>query len=144
MELERAAKASDEEAQRIKAEMAKREAAEAARKEAERLLREQEEAKKAEMEKANSEAVNLFNLARTSGQTYAPKTKVTKKINVTAHSGYMQVMSMWWAKEGCRLSKEELDKIFKKQISFCEKVANKEGEFIKDPGIQYVDDVKAQ
>lgn len=143
-ELERVAKADAAEAARIKAEMAKREAAEAARKEAERIAREKEEAKKAEAMKANSEAVNLFNLAQASTPAYQPKAKVTKKINVTAPSGYMQVMSMWWAKEGCNLSKEELDKIFKKQIAFCEKVANKEGEFIDDPGIQYVEEVKAQ
>lgn len=144
IELERAAKASAAESARIKAEIAQREAAEAARKEAERKAREQEEAKKAEALKANSEAVNLFNLAKTSTPAYQPKTKVTKKINITAPSGYMLVLSMWWAKEGCNLTKEELDKVFKKMITFCEKLANKEGEFINDPGIQYVEEVKAQ
>lgn len=144
IELERAAKASAAEDARIKAEIAQREAAETARKEAERVAREQEEAKKAEAIKANSEAVNLFNLSRASTPAYQPKAKVTKKINVTAPSGYMQVLSMWWAKEGCNLTKEELDKVFKKMITFCEKLANKEGEFISDPGIEYVEDVKAQ
>ena len=144
VELERAAKASAAEAARIKAALAQREAAEAAQKEAERKAREQEEAKKAEAIKANSEAVNLFNLAQASTPAYQPKTKVTKKINVTGPSGYMQVLSMWWAKEGCNLSKEELDKIFKKMITFCEKLANKQGEEIIDPGIEYVEDVKAQ
>lgn len=144
VELERAAKANAAEAARIKAELAQREAAEAARKEAERKAREQEEAKKAEALKANSEAVNLFNLAQATTPAYQPKAKVTKKINITGPSGYMQVLSMWWAKEGCNLGKEELDKIFKKMITFCEKVANKEGELISDPCIEYVDDVKAQ
>lgn len=143
-ELERMAKANAEEAAKIKADMAKREAAEAARKEAERIAREQEEAKKAEAVKANSEAVNLFNLAQATTPAYQPKSKVSKKIKITAPSGYMQVLAMWWAKEGCNLSKEELDKVFKKQIAFCEKIANKEEEFINDPGIQYVDEVKAQ
>lgn len=144
IELERAAKANAAEAARIKAEIAQREAAEAARKEAERVAREQEEAKKAEAIKANSEAVNLFNLTQASTPAYLPKAKVTKKINVTAPSGYMQVLSMWWAKEGCNLTKEELDKIFKKMITFCDKLANKEGEFISDPGIEYIEEVKAQ
>ena len=143
-ELERVAKADAAEAERIKAEMARREAAEAARKEAERIAREQEEAKMAEALKANSEAVGLFRLAQAAAPAYQPKAKVTKKIRVTSYSGYMQVLSMWWAKEGCNLSKEELDKIFKKQITFCEKIANKEGEFINDPGIKYADEVKAQ
>ncbi|MCM1077787.1 MAG: hypothetical protein NC411_10565 [Bacteroides sp.] len=143
-ELERIAKADAEEAARIKAEMAKREAAEAARKEAERIAREQEEAKKAESLKANSDAVNLFNLAQSAAPAYQPKAKVTKRINITSPSGYMQVLALWWAKEGCSLSKEDLDKIFKKQITFCEKLANKDAEFINDPGILYVDEVKAQ
>ena len=141
-ELERAAKANAAEAARIKAELAQREAAEAARKEAERKEREQEEAKKAEAIKANTEAVDLFNLAQVSA--YQPKTKVTKKINVTAPSGYMQVLSMWWAKEGSSLPKQDLDRIFKKMITFCEKLANKEGEEIIDPGIEYIEDIKAQ
>ena len=42
------------------------------------------------------------------------------------------------------MTDEELAKIFKKQISFCEKVANKDGEFINDGSVVYVDDVKAQ
>ncbi len=144
MELERAAKANADEAARIKAEMAQREAAEAARKEAERIEREKEEAKKAEVKKANNEAANLFDLAQVATPAYQPKSKVTKKIQVLNPKGYMQVMSMWWAKEGCKLSKEELDKAFKKQITFCEKLANKDGEFISDPSVEYVDEVKAQ
>ncbi len=143
-ELERAAKASAEEKARIEAQMKLKEQQDLAKKEQERLLREQEEAKKVEVKKASSEAAGLFDLAQAAAQSYQPKTKVTKKIQVTSPNGYLQVMMMWWAKEGCNLSKEELDKIFKKQIAFCEKVANKEGEFIQDPTIQYVEEVKAQ
>lgn len=144
LELQRASEADAAEAERMKADIARREAAEAARKEAQRIAREKEEAKKTEVKKANTEAAGLFDLTRAATPTYQPKTKVTKRINVTGHTGYMQVMAMWWAKEGSQLSKEELDKIFKKQISFCEKVANKDGELISDSGIEYVDEVKAQ
>lgn len=144
IELERAAKADAAEAARIKADIAKREAAEAARKEAERIVREQEEARKAQVEKAGSQAANLFDLARVSAPAYQPKAKVTKKIYITNPDGYLQVLMMWWAKEGSTLPAADLDKIFKKQISFCEKLANKNGEFIKHPGIEYFDDVKAQ
>ena len=144
VELERAARANAAEAARIKAELAQREAADAARKEAERIAREQEEAKKSEALKANNQAVDLFNLTQSAGSAYQPKAKVTKKINITAPSGYMQVLSMWWAKEGSGLPKEDLNKIFKRMITFCEKLANKEGEKIIDPGIEYVEEVKAQ
>ena len=143
-ELERAAKASEEEAKRIAEEIKKREAAELARKEAERIAREQEEAKKKEVQKAGAEAASLFDLAQATAPAYQPKTKVTKKIRILNPNGYMQVLMMWWAKEGSRMTDEELAKIFKKQISFCEKVANKDGEFISDGSVVYVDDVKAQ
>lgn len=144
VELERAAKASADEAARIKADMARREAEEAARKEAERVAREQQQAKQAEALKAGTEAANLFDIAKAATPEYQPKVKIARKINIIEPQGYMQVVSMWWAREGCRLSKDELDKIFKKQISFCERLANKDGEFIKDSAIEYVDDIKAQ
>lgn len=144
VELERAAKASAEEKARIEAEIKAREAAELARKENERKLREAEDAKKAEVEKQTSQAANLFDMANIATPAYTPKTKVTKKIRIVKPVGYMKIVAMWWAKEGCKLSDEDLAKAFKKQITFCEKLANKEGEFIQDPSIAYIDDVKAQ
>lgn len=107
-ELERAAKASEEEAKRIAEEIKKRDAAELARKEAERVAREQEEAKKKEVQKAGAEAASLFDLSQATAQTYQPKTKVTKKIRILNPNGYMQVLMMWWAKEGSRMTDEEL------------------------------------
>ena len=139
-ELQRAAEADKAEAARIKAEMAAREAEEAAAREARIIAARREEDKKAEADKA----ANLFDIAQLSEPAYRPQTKVSKKINITAPSGYMQVLSMWWAKEGSTLSKEELDKIFKKQIAYCERLANKEEITICDPGIEYIDDVKAK
>lgn len=143
-ELERAAQADAAEAARIQAQIKAREASEAARKEAERIAREKDEAKKLEVRKANAEASNLFGMAMRTAPSYQPKTKVTKKIRILNPDGYMKIVALWWAKEGCNLSDEDLAKTFKKQISFCEKFANKQGEFIKDPSIEYVDDVKAQ
>lgn len=143
-ELERAAQASAEEARRIAEEIKQREAAELARKEAERIAREQEEARKKEVQKAGAEAASLFDLTQATAQTYQPKTKVAKKIRINSPDGYLKALMMWWAKEGSAMSHEELAKIFKKQITFCEKLATKEGEFINDPAIEYIDDIKAQ
>lgn len=143
-ELERASKAEAAEAARIKTDMEQRHAAVFARMEAQRAARLQEDVRKTQAAMAGTEAANLFDLARATAPAYQPKAKVSKRISVTAPSGYMQVLAMWWAKEGCNLTKDELDKVFKKQITFCEKVANKEGEFINDPGVEYVDEVKAQ
>ena len=53
---------------------------------------------------------------------------------------------MWWSKEGRFLSMEELSKIFKKQITFCEKLANDKDnpELISSPFVRYEDEVKAK
>lgn len=144
IELERIAKATAEDAARIEAELKQREAIELARKEQERAAREQEEAKMAEVQKAKTEAASLFDMAQASVQTYQPKAKVSKKIRILNPNGYMQVLMMWWAKEGCNLSADELTKVFKKQITFCEKLANKDGEFINAGSVEYVDEVRAQ
>lgn len=143
VELQRVADADAAEAARLRAEMAKREAEEAARKEQERLKAEAEARQKAEMDKANAEMAGLFGAAK-AGQAYAPKTKVTKKIKASDAAAFLPILSMWWQYEGCRLPVEELSKIFKKQVAFCEKLATKDGVYAEGAGIEYVDEVKAQ
>lgn len=145
-ELERAAKASAEEAERIKREMAEREAAEAAAKERERQEREAKEAAAAQMQQQQNEMAALFDGASASVQTYQPKTSVKKKISILNPEGFLPVLMMWWQEEGCTLSVEELSKTFKKQLTFCEKLANaKEGaRFIEDESVIYEDEVKAK
>ena len=141
--LERIAKANAEEAARIKAEMEARQKAEAARMEKERAAREAEAKAKAEMEKQTAEMTSLFNQQATVAG-YQPKTKVTKKINLLNPEGIMAVIALWWSKEGCTLTVDELSKMFKKQITFCEKLANKEDIFVNDESVEYVDEVKAK
>ena len=145
-ELERAAKASAEEAERIKREMQEREAAEAAAKERERQEREAKEAAAAQMQQQKNEMASLFDGAAASVQTYQPKTSVKKRINVLNPEGILPILMLWWQEDGCTLSVEELTKTFKKQITFCEKLANaKEGaRFIEDESVCYEDEVKAK
>lgn len=140
--LERMAQANEEEAARIKAEMEVRQRREAEQQEAERRRKEEEEKQKAEMARQQSEMDSLF-ATQASLQEYQPKTKVTKKIEILNPEGIMPILSMWWSKEGCHLTVEELSKMFKKQITFCEKLA-KEGTFIEDESVCYIDDVKAK
>ena len=141
--LERMAKADAEEAARIKAEMEARQKAEAERMEKERAAREAEEKRKAEMERGAAEMKSLFD-----GQAAVvgcqPKTKVTKKINLLNPEGIMPILSLWWSKEGCTLTVEELAKMFKKQITFCEKLANKEDIFVRNESVEYIEEVKAK
>lgn len=141
--LERIAKASAEEAARLQEEMEARRRKEAAEQEAERKRREEEERQKAELARQKDEMNNLF-AGQVATQSYSPKVSVSKKINLLNPEGIMAVLAMWWSKEGSALSIEELQKMFKKQITFCEKLANKEGIFIGDESVEYVDDVKAR
>lgn len=141
-ELERAARASAEEAERIRQEIRQREAAEAARLETERRAKEQADKERAAAEKAKAEMANLFSNA--AAETVKTKIKVAKKIRVNNPQAFLGIISTWWQLEGCTLSIEELSKIFKKQLTFCEKLVNKDGATIEAVGIEYVDDVKAK
>ena len=141
--LERMAKANAEEAARIKAEMEARQKAEAERMEKERAAREAEEKRKAEMERGAAEMKSLFD-GQAAVVGYQPKTKVTKKINLLNPEGIMPILSLWWSKEGCTLTVEELAKMFKKQITFCEKLANKEDIFVRNESVEYIEEVKAK
>lgn len=143
IELERMTEADAAEAARLKAEMAKREAEETALKEQERQKAEAEAKQKAEMDKSNAEMAGLFRMAQTE-QVYQPNTKVSKKIKVNDPSAFLGIVSLWWQREGCNLSVDELAKIFKKQVTFCEKIATKEDILVENPGLEYYDDVKAQ
>lgn len=141
--LERMAQASAEETARIKAEMEARQRKEAEQQEAERRRKEEEEKQKAEMARQQSEMESLFGQQAVVSYGYQPKVKVAQKINLLNPEGIMPILSMWWSKEGCHLSVEELTKMFKKQITFCEKLA-KEGTYISDESVEYVEDVKAK
>ena len=141
--LERMAQANAEEAARIKAEMEARQKAAAERAAKERAEREAEERRKAELERKAAEMTSLFD-GQAAVSAYQPKTKVTKKINLLNPDGIMPIISLWWSKEGCTLSVDELAKMFKKQITFCEKLANKEEVFIQNESVEYVDEVKAK
>lgn len=143
IELERMAEADAAEAARLKAEMAKREAEEAARKEQERQKAEAEAKQKAELDKSNAEMAGLFQMAKAE-QSYTPKSKVSKKIKVNDPAAFLGIVSLWWQREGCTLSIDELAKIFKKQVTFCEKLATKEDIFVESAALEYYDDVKAQ
>jgi hypothetical protein len=141
--LERIAQADTADAARAKAEMEERQRKEAQEREAERKRREEEEKQKAEMTRQQAEMSGLF-AEQASMQNYQPKVKVTQKIELLNPEGIMPILSMWWSKEGCTLSVEELSKLFKKQITFCEKLANKDSVYIESESVQYIDDVKAK
>lgn len=146
-ELERMAKADAEEQARLKAELAAREAAEARRLDEERRRKEEEAQAAKKAQQTASEMDGLFGQAAvTTPAGYQPKTAVKKRIVADAPDGILAVVSMWWSKEGRFLSMDELAKIFKKQITYCEKLANDKDspELISSPFVHYEEEVKAK
>lgn len=145
-ELERMASAEKEEAEHIRKQMEERERMEAERREKERAEREAKEKAAAELAAKKQEMDSLFGSAQAQAVEYQPKTSVKKRINVLNPDGFMQVVGMWWAQHGCTLSVAELEKEFKKQLTFCNKLANDKDHpvFIQSEHIEYVDDVKAK
>lgn len=142
--LEKIAKANVEEAERMRQAMEVNKAKEAERMEAERKQREQEQQRKAEATQQMNEMNNLFAMAEAAQPVAKTSVKVSKKIEILNVNGILPIIHMWFSQEGCNLGTDELAKIFKKQITFCEKLANSKDEFIDDKNIKYVDDVKAK
>lgn len=132
------------EATRIEEER-KLKAAEEQRKQEEEKRRRDEEARaKAEAEKAAAEVQAAFDFSAANAVSPAPKAKIKKKIQITNPQGFLQVYQMWFTREGINLSMEDLEKVHKKMISYCEKVANKDGEMIQSGFVKYIDDVTAK
>ena len=150
-ELERAAQASAEEAERIRREMEERDRAEAARQEAERKEAERKQREAAELKKQQTEMGSLFDQQAVAATTpvvegYKPKTSVKQKLVPLAPEAFTEIFAMWWSGEGCKMTVEELTKVFKKQITYCEKLANSKTNpvQIKSELISYEDDVRAK
>ena len=145
-ELERMAKANAEEAERIRKAMEERERKEAEQREKERAEREAKEKAAAELAAQKQEMDSLFGEAQLTEMAYQPKTQVKKRINVLNAEGFMPIVGMWWSHYGCTLTVAELEKEFKKQLTFCNKLANDKANpiLIQSEHIEYVDDVKAK
>ncbi|MBD5163464.1 MAG: hypothetical protein HDT09_02025 [Bacteroidales bacterium] len=145
-ELEAMALADEQEKQRRAAALVDAERAELLRLESERH---QKEAQAAAVDASRRQAAQmdgLFSQASVASATYVPKTTVKYKVQATSPDGIYEMIAMWWAREGKGLSVEELSKIFKRQITFCEKLANSKDapEFIRSENLVYEEEVKAK
>lgn len=143
-ELERMAKASAEEASKIKADMEAKEREEAARKEAERKEREKQDAATSQLASKKQEMDGLFGLPVATPVGYQPKSQVKKKVIIETAEDIMKVIAFWWSQEGCTKTIEELKKEFKKQITYANTAANSKDApmFISD--LRYEDEIKAK
>lgn len=145
-ELERAAAAGAEEAARIKAAMEELERAEALRRQEERRDKEAAAKAQAEIAAKKTELDGLFGIAQAQKAEYQPKTSVRKRIVPRDPAAFMAIVGYWWSREGQSLSVEELGKIFKRMVTFCEKAANDKDNpvFLNDEHLAYEDEVKAK
>ena len=126
-------------------EQRKKEQREQLRKQEEERKRKEEEAKaKAEADKAAAEVQAAFDFSAASMPSTPTKAKVKKKIQITNPQGFLQVYQMWFTREGINMSMEDLEKVHKKMLTYCEKVMNKDGEEIKSVFVKYIDDVTAK
>ena len=120
------------------------EAEERKKQEEERKRREEEAKAKAAAEKSAAEVQAAFDFSAASMSPTPTKAKVKKKIQITNPQGFMQVYQMWFMREGINMSMEDLEKVHKKMITYCEKVVNKDGEQIQSAYVKYIDDVTAK
>lgn len=137
MDAAKAAKADEE--------RRKREAEETAKQMAE-IKKNEEEAKQATAMKAQKDAIgSLFDASAAVIAPPPTNAKVKEKIVVTHQQGFLDIFQMWWLNEGQSLPVEELEKIFKKMIGYCEKQANgKDQIHIQSKFIRYEAEVKAK
>lgn len=142
--IEELKKQDAEAAARAEAAAKQREAEEERRREEERKKREIEEKTRLEAQAAQNDLFASFNAAAATIQTSIPDAKVTKKIKVNNAKGFLEVYQMWFLGEGVNLSLDELEKVHKKMLTFCEKKANKDNEYIKSAFVEYIDEVKAK
>jgi hypothetical protein len=94
-----------------------------------------------DMHIANAE--QIFEAEALRAEQVGPAAKVMKKIIITHPTGILPIINQWFSLEGKLCTNAELMKKFKPMITFCEKMANKDGIFIESKMIEYVDDVKA-
>ena len=127
-------------------ELRKQREIEATSKRMEEIKREEDAAKQEAALKAQQSTIgSLFAGAAASVAPPPTNAKVKEKIVIVNLQGYLEVFQMWWLNEGKALPVEELEKIFKKMITYCEKQANsKDQKHIESQFIRYEADVKAK
>lgn len=146
-ELERISKADAELQARLKAELEAKQAAELRSLDEERKKKEQEAHAAKQMQQQATEMGNLFEQARIATPAgYQPKASVRLKATPLNAQGVLDILTMWWIKEGQFTPVDELQKMFKKQMTFVDRLANdKEAkELINTPNVRYDEEVKAK
>lgn len=144
-ETEELRKTNAEAAMRAEQERKQREAEDTQRRLAELKRKEDEEKQKVSVEAQQASMNSLFDQTAAAMPTTPTNARVKEKIQVLNQQGFLPIFQMWWLGEGQNMSIEDLEKIFKKMITYCEKQANsKDQTHIESQFVKYVDDVKAK
>ena len=102
----------------------------------------------AEVKQKAAEAETLFEIAgaeKAVEAEYMPKTKSRLVCRPLNAEGYAEVFALWWAGEGKHLDECELQKVFKKQLTYANKMANSaKAEKIASSNVEYVNEIKAR
>ncbi|MDY4528229.1 MAG: hypothetical protein SPE11_10010 [Parabacteroides sp.] len=143
-EQEELRKTNAEAAARAEAERKQQEAEAQMKREQERKRKEEEAKAKAAADRAAAEVQAAFAFGADTQPATPTKAKVKKRIRVLNPQGFLHIYQLWFQREGVNLSMEDLEKVHKKMITYCEKLADKEGETIQSDLIRYEDEVKAK
>jgi hypothetical protein len=140
-ELQEIAAASDAERERLAAVAAEREKREQEALATAAARAESERAAVAEAVKAEQSVMNIFDAP------LAPVVDVKKafKLRVTNNAGYAHVFMFWYEREGRNLSPEKFEKKSVGQmVKFCEDAANKSGDRVSSPNVEYGEEITAK
>lgn len=144
-EIEELKKTNEAAALQAEEDRKNRESEEGVRQEEELRRQEATRSQKAAADQQAESMQSLFAAASASVSTPLSNAKVKEKIKVLHPAGFVEVYQMWWINEGQSLPIEELEKIHKKMLTFCEKQANsKDPQHINSAYIKYTEEIKAK
>ncbi|MGL5681709.1 MAG: hypothetical protein ACRDDZ_01475 [Marinifilaceae bacterium] len=142
-ELMAIARASKEEAERIRKEAEEREKREAEARAKQKAELEAKQKAELEAQKTEQQVNAMFTENYASGPTLEVKKQL--KIEVVNPAGWGQLFMFWFENEGKLLSNDKIEKKTLLQMkTFAEKHANKTGELINSPTLNYIEDVSAK
>ncbi|MEG0039836.1 MAG: hypothetical protein RR711_11755 [Bacteroides sp.] len=144
-EIEELRKTNEQAALQAEQDRIKRELEQAAASAAEVQRNQEVERQRIATQEQTQTMQSLFATAAATVSAPPANAKIKEKIKVLHTAGFLEVYQMWWTGEGQSLTIEELEKIHKKMITYCEKQANsKDPQHISSTFIRYDEEIKAK
>lgn len=128
-------KAKEEEMRRIEEEQ---------KKEQQRRLEEERKCREEQMRIENAQAQSRSLFEQAPAVTAMPKVKVSHHIEVAAPEAFVDIIQMWWAHEGSKMSVDDLSKKLSFMVKACEKLYDKQDIAVESAYVKYVEDIQAK